>query len=1125
MQQAVFKPHKEKINVLALLSQIVRTVLFGACVIFTFILLAALLSYHPNDPAWSSATQTETIHNLLGLKGALFADLALASLGKAAWLLPLFFIIYTYHLVYQARVFRLDAITLLRRLIGMLLVLFFAAALFDITNDSNEVVYRGGAIGSTIGQITVKAFIWLEIFLNQGNAKIVMAYFSQAFLAGLIVLSLMLASGYSPLYWVDYVGGKVLVVWSFSLAKLGRLKRGPQLKSVEHLMQKDQGFKVKDNGPQPPLDLDILADDQEPLLKVSKEKIDNEKVGYKKASEEKNSQKKNKKAESTIDTLPPSLEEPIPQRLPSIGQADYPIPDYPTQDEKSSDTVFAGEETLPTIMRNPRHTGRKSTILEEKETTRRVLEMSRWVNQPNFADNHKGKNEPSFSYEGSAPVAHGIDSIGDIDEVSKVEETEGAAKFSHYDDYLNAPSTEAFVDYFIQGDHEQDNRASANITPNITPTSTTSANEITYKEPTFSFNSEEASLYPTETPFSSEAINTTPTLDYPEDPEVIFLDDDLAPNLSSSFLATPPPTKTSEEILSPDNLPSDTSPTSPNLVTKESLEQPETVTTGDEFKPPQEPISTANASLYRGFEIDPRSGAPIIVEKAKDYPMVGQLPTSDLLGDPPPHQTFYDQDALYEMAGLIEAQLKNFNIGVHVAHIEPGPVITCFELDLSPGVKVSQISNLERDIARILSVPRVRVVDNIPGKSYIGLEIPNKNRQIVYFKDGLDSDIYKEANHPLTLILGKNTSGDHVIANLGKMPHLLVAGTTGSGKSVGINTMLLSLLYKATPDQLRLILIDPKMLELSVYNDIPHLLSPVITDMNESANALRWCVAEMERRYLLMSQLKVRNIAGYNHKVNEAIKAGKPIVDPVWQRANVVSDTVAPPTLKPLPFIVIVIDEFADMMMLVGKKCEELIARLAQKARASGIHLILATQRPSVDVITGLIKANIPSRIAFQVSSKIDSRTILDQQGAETLLGNGDMLYFPPGAPQPTRVHGAFVNDGEVNRIVDFLKLTGPPDYIEDILQEPTEPIPGLSEEAAGVANPENEKDPLFDEAVKIVVESNRASISYVQRRLRVGYQRAARMIEEMEELGYISEDLGNGNRDILIKAYHDNSE
>lgn len=438
-------------------------------------------------------------------------------------------------------------------------------------------------------------------------------------------------------------------------------------------------------------------------------------------------------------------------------------------------------------------------------------------------------------------------------------------------------------------------------------------------------------------------------------------------------------------------------------------------------------------------------------------------------------------------------------------------------------MKVAQINNLEKDIARGLSVTSVRVVDIIPGTSYVGLEIPNKKREIVYFKSGLESQEYQEAKDPLTLILGKSISGEPVLANLAKMPHVLVAGTTGSGKSVGVNTMLLSMLFKARPEELRLILIDPKMLELSVYNDIPHLLIPVITDMKESANALRWCVAEMERRYMLMSQLKVRNIAGFNQKVQEAIDAGNPIIDPLWRRSEHVSDTENPPLLEKLPFIVVVIDEFADMMMLVGKKCEELIARLAQKARASGIHLILATQRPSVDVITGLIKANIPTRIAFQVSSKIDSRTIIDQQGAETLLGHGDMLYAPSGVNLPIRVHGSFVDDHEVNKVAEFLKLTGEPDYIEDILQEPTEAIPGLSPEASGVpASPSDEQDPLFDEAVKIVVESRRASISYIQRKLRVGYQRAARLMEEMEELRIVTPPQSNGNREVLLANDND---
>jgi S-DNA-T family DNA segregation ATPase FtsK/SpoIIIE len=446
--------------------------------------------------------------------------------------------------------------------------------------------------------------------------------------------------------------------------------------------------------------------------------------------------------------------------------------------------------------------------------------------------------------------------------------------------------------------------------------------------------------------------------------------------------------------------------------------------------------------------------------------------------------------------------------------VEPGPVITRFEIEPAPGVKVSQISNLAKDLARGLSVISVRVVEIIPGKSVIGLEIPNQQREIVYLREVLESPVYTQSTSPLTLTLGKDISGNPVVANLARMPHLLVAGTTGSGKSVAINAMLLSLLYKASPREVRLILVDPKMLELSMYEDIPHLLTPVVTDMKEAANALRWCVVEMDRRYRLMAALKVRNIAGFNRKLADAQAAGESITDPFWKLGEG-GVAGAIPVLEPLPFIVVVIDELADMMMIVGKKVEELIARLAQKARASGIHLILATQRPSVDVITGLIKANIPTRIAFQVSSRVDSRTILDQMGAEQLLGHGDMLYLPPGSGLPQRVHGAFVDDHEVPRVVDYLRQTGVPDYIDDVLAEPREETDGM-EDADGGNGRGGESDPLYDEAVRIVTESRRASVSGVQRRLRIGYNRAARLVEEMETAGVVGPVQTNGSREVL---------
>lgn len=496
-----------------------------------------------------------------------------------------------------------------------------------------------------------------------------------------------------------------------------------------------------------------------------------------------------------------------------------------------------------------------------------------------------------------------------------------------------------------------------------------------------------------------------------------------------------------------------------------------------------------------------------------DTPVEGGLPPLSLLDSPSTVKKGFSAETLESMSRLLEIKLRDFNVEATVENVMPGPVITRFEIQPAPGVKVSRITNLAKDLARSLAVVSVRVVEVIPGKTVVGIEIPNEDREIIRLSEVLSSQDYDDIHSPLALALGKDIAGKPVIADLGRMPHLLVAGTTGSGKSVGLNAMLISMLFKATPEELRLIMIDPKMLELSVYDNIPHLLTPVVTDMKEASNALRWCVAEMERRYRLMAAMGVRNLAGFNKKVKEASKKGEPIMDPFHQPEI---DSQQPRELQALPFIVVVIDEFADMMMIVGKKVEEQIARIAQKARAAGIHLILATQRPSVDVITGLIKANVPTRIAFQVSSKIDSRTILDQGGAEQLLGHGDMLYLPPGTGLPVRVHGAFVDDDEVHRVCDDWRRRGEPDYLEEILEGTHEAGPAPGDEEGGEGG-DSESDPLYDQAVAFVLESRRASISAVQRKLKIGYNRAARMIEAMEAAGVVSEMQTNGQREVLV--------
>ena len=562
-----------------------------------------------------------------------------------------------------------------------------------------------------------------------------------------------------------------------------------------------------------------------------------------------------------------------------------------------------------------------------------------------------------------------------------------------------------------------------------------------------------------------------------------------------------------------------------NIAKEAKVERSLKVEAATKMKKQRKPvtISAPDVKAKNSKRVEREKQQPLFV----DEKLVGVLPPLNLLdAQDKSTNTGFSDESLEHLSRLLEVKLQDFGISATVVEVLPGPVVTRFEIQPAAGIKVSRITGLAKDLARSMAVISVRVVEVIQGKSVVGIEIPNETREMVRLSEVLTSDAYDSSSSPLTLALGNDIAGVPVVADLAKMPHLLVAGTTGSGKSVGINAMLLSLLFKASPEEVRLILIDPKMLELSVYDDIPHLLTPVITDMKDASSGLRWCVGEMERRYKLMAALGVRNIAGYNRKIEDAIKSGNPITDPLWvfnpdeMGWDETQEPPEAPVLETLPYIVVVVDEFADMMMIVGKKVEQLIARIAQKARAAGIHLILATQRPSVDVITGLIKANVPSRIGFQVSSKIDSRTILDQGGAEQLLGHGDMLYLPPGTSVPERIHGAFVDDHEVHKVVADWKRRGQPNYLDEITDEAASSgvvVPGFSSSDESEDNAES--DPLYDEAVAFVLETRKASISSVQRKLRVGYNRAARLIEQMEASGVVSAMGSNGSREVLAPS------
>lgn len=1020
-------------------------------------------SYHPQDPAWSSATDTDVIHNLAGERGAYFADIMLAAIGNTAWLLPILLVGFGYQLFLKRKLLTISLDKISFRLLGVLITIFSLSALLDLHSGN------GGMMGGFIGTELIN-LVSIPLSLDPS----MLFYGTKIVFAILAFIGFYLITGMGPIGWADYCGMIIFTILGFIIPK-----------------KKDDEYLENNAPPLPSHDGNIEQEAIDRMLDNSERKAPGFFNKIFAAKEDNNADTRPQEFIEIDESLltEDEYQTNAPTQDPHFNSYNYnPLEEETTEVEDDADM---NENSIPPIFRNLQ----KSDIKQAQESPAPTTE----------ADDFKLNSlEPQMD-EWETFIRNPKTDEAPIEEVTEVITEES-------DEKKGIPSIFRNLFKARKKKREAETEAHTKVEPSLAESAAIAA------APIIASNIIEDNNDHLEAHESAPDIEAAAPLEIIEPSSLQFsISDDEDETDNSEEINEIPAISIEEDIAEIETPVFDIEMEIEDSEISSPVE-PDAIQSNHTITPPLIPETQPVKSPYIGHEIDPRSGMPIPVKAPKEFPMAGRLPGLDLLGNPPPVTESYDPGELQELATLIEDQLKNFNIEVKVMNIEPGPVITRFELDLAPGVKIAQINNLNKDIARSLSVTSVRIVDIIPGKPFIGLEIPNKKRQIVYFKEGLYAEAYRNSKHPLTILLGKDVSGNQVTANLEKMPHLLIAGTTGSGKSVGINTILLSLLYKARPEDLRLIMIDPKMLELSVYDNIPHLLAPVVTDMKESANALRWAVVEMERRYLLMSKLRVRNIGGFNQKVKEAIQAGESIKDPLWDPSREVSDHVTAPDLKPLPYIVIVIDELADMMMTVGKAVEELIARLTQKARAAGIHLVVATQRPSVDVITGLIKANIPSRIAFKVSSKIDSRTVLDQQGAENLLGHGDMLYFPSGAPFPMRVHGAFVDDNEVNRVADFLRLTGDTDYIEDILKDPTEEIPGLSDNAAGYApSPEDVEDVLYDEAVRIVLEDKRPTISYVQRKLRIGYQRAARLIETMEEQGIVSAPGNNGVRELLV--------
>ncbi|TMX36926.1 cell division protein FtsK [Vibrio rotiferianus] len=1023
-------------------------------VLSSVLLAVALFTFSPADPSWSQTAWGGEINNAGGVFGAWLADTLFFTFGSLAYPIPFLLIIGAW-VAFRKRG-EDDPIDLMlwgTRLLGLVILILTSSGLADINFDDIWYFSSGGVVGDVLTSLSLPT-------LNVLGTTLVLLFLWGA--------GFTLFTGISWLSIVEWLGDKSLSLLSAILNKV----RGTEKETIEPQLDEV----VADSVPQRLNEQETETETEDEVLPhLTAYDIDDSKEPepvheypiYMPQSAAKPSQPPEEAPTPATpavmvntDNVDPEVERTkqlnvtIEELEAAAQQADDWADEVPQVQQPVIDTVVSQPEVSQPVSQD--------SVLQQAVPQQAIhqqeLPQEPFV-QPEPAVSEQYDNEPSYDEYAQFAAEQAQHEQPSIHASFEQENTE---KPQHEEPVINAAALDNIVEQAEPSQHIEPTISNLDVLDEEDEYQAQQA-QPTYMEP------QQAAVNPQE---AMQAVQEQP--------------------VQQHVASQPQPAS-----------PSATFEPAPQEVEVEEVQE------GDQDVAAfQNMVSSAQAKVVAQQN-------PFLVQQEQNLPVPAEpLPTLELLYHPEKRDNFIDRDALEEVARLVETKLADYKIKADVVGIYPGPVITRFELDLAPGVKVSRISGLSMDLARALSAMAVRVVEVIPGKPYVGLELPNMSRQTVFLSDVISSPQFEQATSPTTVVLGQDIAGEAVIADIAKMPHVLVAGTTGSGKSVGVNVMILSMLYKASPEDLRFIMIDPKMLELSIYEGIPHLLSEVVTDMKDASNALRWCVGEMERRYKLMSALGVRNVKGFNEKLKMAAEAGHPIHDPFWQEGD--SMDTEPPLLEKLPYIVVVVDEFADLMMVVGKKVEELIARLAQKARAAGIHLILATQRPSVDVITGLIKANIPTRVAFTVSTKTDSRTILDQGGAESLLGMGDMLYLPPGSSHTTRVHGAFASDDDVHAVVNNWKARGKPNYIDEIIsgdQGPESLLPGEQMDS------DEEVDPLFDQVVEHVVQSRRGSVSGVQRRFKIGYNRAARIVEQLEAQGIVSAPGHNGNREVLAPA------